>query len=105
MCIVQHEFGIFGGDNGVYLLPLLHALEIPFMVTFHTVLKEPSFIQKSIVREIAARASKMVVMSQLAIDFLVNIYGVSAEKVQLIEHGVPDFSELTNPQQYRYPTP
>ncbi|UYQ94684.1 glycosyltransferase [Chitinophaga horti] len=100
ICIVQHEFGIFGGDNGVYLLPLLHALEIPFFVTFHTVLKEPSFIQKSIVREIAQRASRIVVMSQLAIDFLVNIYGVSSEKVQLIEHGVPDFSELTNPQQY-----
>ncbi|WP_295129387.1 glycosyltransferase [uncultured Chitinophaga sp.] len=100
ICIVQHEFGIFGGDNGVYLLPLLHALEIPFIVTFHTVLKEPSFIQKSIIREIAQRASKIVVMSQLAIDFLSNIYGVSSDKISLIEHGVPDFSELTNPQQY-----
>lgn len=100
ICIVQHEFGIFGGENGVYLLPLLHALEIPFIVTFHTVLKEPSFLQKSIVREIAGRAAKMVVMSQLAIDFLVNIYGVPADKISLIEHGVPDFSELTNARQY-----
>ena len=41
VCVLEHEFGIFGGQNGVYILPLLHRLEIPLMVTLHTVLKTP----------------------------------------------------------------
>src|SRR5690554_6883775 len=26
ICVLQHEFGIFGGDSGVYILPLLHQI-------------------------------------------------------------------------------
>lgn len=37
-CILQHEFGIFGGQDGIYILPLLHELEIPLIVTLHTVM-------------------------------------------------------------------
>src|SRR3982751_3998658 len=43
ICILEHEFGIFGGQSGIYILPLLHRLEIPFMAVFHTVLKTPSY--------------------------------------------------------------
>jgi hypothetical protein len=45
ICILQHEFGIFGGDSGVYILPLIHRLRVPLVVTFHTVLKNPSFLE------------------------------------------------------------
>src|SRR6056300_1594316 len=31
LCILEHEFGIFGGHSGVYVLPLLHKLEIPII--------------------------------------------------------------------------
>ena len=31
ICILEHEFGIFGGQNGVYILPLLYRLEIPLL--------------------------------------------------------------------------
>src|SRR5690349_20140378 len=24
VCILEHEYGIFGGQNGIYVLPLLH---------------------------------------------------------------------------------
>ena len=37
ICVLQHEYGIYGGQNGVYILPLLHRLEIPLIVTLHTV--------------------------------------------------------------------
>src|SRR5687768_10517000 len=46
LVVVQHEFGIFGGESGIYLLPFLHQIKVPYIVTFHTVLKEPSFLQK-----------------------------------------------------------
>ena len=47
-CILQHEFGIFGGQDGVYILPLLHELEIPLIVTLHTVMQTPSNNQKEV---------------------------------------------------------
>ena len=90
VCILQHEFGIFGGQSGVYILPLLHRLEIPFIVTLHTILKTPSYNEKAILKEICKMAHKIVVMSHKAIEFLVSIYEVQREKIVLIEHGVPD---------------
>ena len=38
---VQHEYGIFGGDDGGYILDFVRALRVPAIVTLHTVLKQP----------------------------------------------------------------
>lgn len=95
VCIIEHEFGIFGGDDGVFILPLLHSLEIPLIVTFHTVLKSPTYTQRSVVAEISKKAARIVVMSKKAISFLTNIYHIPQEKIILIEHGVPEFEELS----------
>jgi glycosyltransferase involved in cell wall biosynthesis len=89
-CILEHEFGIYGGQNGVYILPLLHRLEIPVMVILHTVLKSPSYNEKAVMKEICKMATKVVVMSKMAIGFLDEIYGVPLDKISFIEHGVPD---------------
>ncbi len=90
LCVLEHEFGIFGGQNGVYILPLLHRLEVPLIVTLHTILKSPSYNEKAVLQEICKMASKIVVMSHKAIEFLVSIYDVSQEKIAFIDHGVPD---------------
>ncbi len=98
ICILEHEFGIFGGQNGVYILPLLHRLTIPLVVTLHTVIKTPSYTEKMILQEINRMAQKIVVMSKKAVELLTGIYGVPEEKIALIEHGVPDLKfnqELT----------
>ncbi len=88
--MLEHEFGIYGGESGVYILPLLHRLEKPLFSVLHTILKEPSYAQKLIIQEIAARSVKLLVMSRRGIDFLVKIYGIDPEKIQYVEHGVPD---------------
>jgi glycosyltransferase involved in cell wall biosynthesis len=90
ICILQHEFGIYGGGSGVYILPLIHRLQIPLIVTLHTILKTPSYNEKAILKEICKMAQGIVVMSQKAIEFLTSIYDVPEEKIFLIEHGVPD---------------
>lgn len=90
ICLLEHEFGIFGGQNGVYILPLLHRLKIPLVVTLHTVLQTPSYNEKAVLKEICKMASRLVVMSNKAIGFLTNVYEVPKEKIALIEHGVPD---------------
>ncbi|MEI9807053.1 MAG: glycosyltransferase [Bacteroidota bacterium] len=89
VCILEHEFGIFGGQNGVYILPLLHRLKIPVIAVLHTVLKTPSYNEKAILTAISRIASKVVVMTHKAVEFLKTIYGISGRQIEIIEHGVP----------------
>ncbi|SFB74856.1 Glycosyltransferase involved in cell wall bisynthesis [Flagellimonas taeanensis] len=89
-CILEHEFGIYGGLSGIYILPLLHRLNIPLITTLHTILETPSYNEKAILKEICKMSDKVVVMSHKAIHFLVETYDVPKEKIVLIEHGVPD---------------
>lgn len=95
-CIIEHEFGIYGGNSGVFLLSLINKLKKPFITILHTVLKEPSFMQQTIIKEIAAKASKIVVMSKKAVLFLNSIYQIPSSQIKLIEHGVPDLEPVLN---------
>ncbi len=90
VCILEHEFGIYGGQSGVYILPLLHRLHIPLISTLHTILETPSYTEKAILKQICKMSDKLVVMSHKAIQFLEDIYDVPTEKIARIEHGVPD---------------
>lgn len=89
-CILEHEFGIYGGESGIYILPLINRLEKPLISILHTILKDPSYVQRIIIREIAEQSSKIIVMSKRAVEFLTTIYDIPADKIQIIEHGVPD---------------
>ncbi|HET8827717.1 MAG TPA: glycosyltransferase [Pelobium sp.] len=93
VCIMQHEFGIYGGDSGVYVLPLINRIEKPLITILHTVLQEPNYLQKLIIQDIALHSAKIVVMAKKAVDFLIGIYGIDREKIALIEHGVPNYSD------------
>ena len=90
VCILEHEFGIFGGQNGIYILPLLYRLKIPLIVTLHTVLKNPSYNERAVLVEICKIAQSIVVMSQTAVNMLVEEYNIPQEKIVEIAHGVPD---------------
>src|SRR5260221_6742224 len=90
VCIMEHEFGIYGGESGIYILPLINRIEKPLISILHTVLKDPSYVQRIIIREIVEQSSKIIVMSRRAVEFLTNIYDIPVEKIQIIEHGVPD---------------
>ncbi|OFY58751.1 MAG: glycosyl transferase [Bacteroidetes bacterium RBG_19FT_COMBO_42_10] len=102
LCILEHEFGIFGGQDGVYILSLLHRLEIPLIVTIHTIIKSPSYNEKAILMEICRMANKIVVMSHKAIEFLTSIYNVEREKIVFADHGVPDiqFSQVQSKEEF-----
>ena len=89
-CILQHEFGIYGGESGIYVLPFINQIEKPIISILHTILNTPTYLQKSIIKEIAKRSAKIVVMSNKAVDFLETIYDIPSTKIQVIEHGVPD---------------
>jgi glycosyltransferase involved in cell wall biosynthesis len=91
---LQHEFGIFGGDDGAYVIDLLSRLTRPVVSTLHTVLQEPTPGQLETLKAVCARSTLVVVMAQRAIELLVDIYGVPREKIILIHHGAPDIPFL-----------
>ena len=103
-CVIEHEFGIYGGESGLYLLTLMARINKPIITILHTVLKQPNYIQQTIIQQIAKRSANIVVMSQKAIGFLTSIYHVQKEKIKYIEHGVPNLEPSpNNPIKAAYP--
>ena len=91
---LQHEFGIFGGDDGSYVIDLLSHLTRPAVTTLHTVLQEPTTGQLETLKAVCTHSTLVVVMAQKAIELLVDVYGVPREKILLIHHGAPDIPFL-----------
>lgn len=89
LCI-QHEFGIYGGSAGSHLLALLKEVRIPVVTTLHTVLTDPNPAQRTVMDELVRRSDRLVVMAQKGKHILLDTYGVSAEKIDVIPHGIPD---------------
>ena len=87
---LQHEYGIFGGKSGNYIIELLKHLKMPVITTLHTVLREPNLDQRVVMHKIAARSDRLIVMSQHSSRILQEVFGVPAEKIDLIPHGIPD---------------
>ena len=88
--VVQHEFGIFGGPAGDYLLNLLGRLRMPVVTTLHTVLIEPNPDQRRVMEALLVRSSKLVVMAEKGREILRDTYAVPEDKIAVIPHGVPD---------------
>jgi glycosyltransferase involved in cell wall biosynthesis len=87
---LQHEYGIFGGKSGNYIIELLKRLKMPVITTLHTVLREPNLDQRVVMHKIAARSERLIVMSQYSSRILQEVFRVPAEKIDLIPHGIPD---------------
>ena len=87
---IEHEFGIFGGEeNGEFLIAFLEKLEKPVVVTFHSVLPDPSPERMRVVKAIAKRSRAITVMAQTGVDILSDVYGIDKKKIYVIPHGVP----------------
>ncbi len=87
---VQHEFGIYGGPDGRYLLSFLENLKKPVVTTLHTILDKPSDSQKEILSKICKLSSEVVILADKGFELLTEIYGVSKSKIKKIHHGAPD---------------
>jgi len=87
---VQHEYGIYGGPAGEYLLALLDRLTIPVIVTLHTILENPNDDQRRVMDGLLKRAARAIVMADIGRDILMRIYGADPRTIMMIPHGVPD---------------
>ncbi len=86
---VQHEYGIFGGKAGGYLLTLLRKLRMPIVTTVHTILGKPDSMQRRAMNEVARLSRRLVVMSAHGADLLHSVHNVAEDKIDIIPHGIP----------------
>ena len=89
LLVIEHEFGIYGGERGEYLLDLIENLQIPFVTTLHTVLPAPDAKQRHIINVLGQKGEKIVTMASNTIDILKNVYGIDPSEIAVINHGVP----------------
>ena len=89
---VQHEFGIYGGPAGGYLLSLLKEVRMPIVTTLHTVLENPTVDQRKVMAELTRLSDRLVVMGQKGVEILHEVYKVPVAKVDVIAHGIPDLA-------------
>lgn len=97
---VQHEYGIFGGPAGSYILELLGKLRMPVVTTLHTVLPDPDPKQRAVLRQLADLSDRLVVMAHKAVDILQTHYDIGPDKVAYIPHGIPDMP-FVDPNYYK----
>src|SRR5690349_23543451 len=87
--LLQHEYGIFGGRDGEYVLSFARELAQPLVVTLHTVLSEPTRHQAEVMSELCAEAELVIVMTDTARRLLVDSGVCPEEKVRVVPHGAP----------------
>jgi polysaccharide biosynthesis protein PslF len=87
---IQHEYGLFGGPWGSYLLRFMDRVRQPIALTLHTVLPDPDSALLSVTQRLIARSATTIVLAQSAMDILRRDYGVPGAKLRFIPHGVPN---------------
>lgn len=93
---VQHEYGIYGGDDGEYILDLIKSLKKPAVATLHTVLQRPSPNQKRIIQEMGELCEVLIVMVKTGRQILIDSYGIDPAKITVIPHGVPNVHRISS---------
>ena len=91
---LQHEYGIFGGRRGSFIVELAQNLKPPLITTLHTILKDPLAEERKIIHQLSELSDSLVVMSERGVDFLRDIYQVPQSKIALIHHGIEDLPFL-----------
>jgi polysaccharide biosynthesis protein PslF len=87
VALIQHEYGIYGGPDGDEVVQIMAGLRVPSIVVAHTVLKDPTPHQRSVLESVLASANQVVVMSEVARQRLCAGFAVDCHKVTTISHG------------------
>jgi glycosyltransferase involved in cell wall biosynthesis len=87
--LLQHEYGIFGGRDGEYVLSFAEELAQPLVVTLHTVLSEPTPHQLAVLSSLCERAELVIVMTDTASRLLLECGACAEEKIRVVPHGAP----------------
>jgi glycosyltransferase involved in cell wall biosynthesis len=100
--LVQHEYGIYGRDDGHGVVDVVEALTVPSIVVLHTVLRHPTPRQRRILARLVDHADLAVTMTATARQRLVDSYGADPARVVVIPHGA--FDHRIGRRRHRRPT-
>lgn len=89
LVVLEHEFGIFGGEAGEYIIDFVKELKKPLITTFHTIFADPPMPYRRIQQSIADESDAIIVMNRQAISYLKRAYRLPEEKIYYIPHGSP----------------
>lgn len=87
VAIIHHDFSVYGGADGAEVIDILGELQVPSIVVTHAVLKDPTPHQRQILGTVAAKADRIVAMSEVAQQRLCATYAVDRRKIAVIAHG------------------
>ena len=87
--LLQHEYGIFGGRDGEYVLSFARELAQPLVVTLHTVLSKPSAHQLEVLSALCDEAERVIVMTHTAERLLAELGACDVDKIRVVPHGAP----------------
>jgi glycosyltransferase involved in cell wall biosynthesis len=87
--LLQHEYGIFGGTDGEYVLSFARELTRPLVLTLHTVLSDPTENQREVLTALCEEAERVIVMTETAQRLLLEMKGCAPEKIRVVQHGAP----------------
>jgi glycosyltransferase involved in cell wall biosynthesis len=85
--LVQHEFGIFPGNDGSDVLQLLRDVHVPVLMTMHTVPLMPTQGQRNVFEALLRRTDAAVAMTEVAHQRCLSVFDVEPDKVVTIPHG------------------
>jgi glycosyltransferase involved in cell wall biosynthesis len=89
---IQHEYGLFGGRDGEYVLDFMRRVKKPIVMTLHTVLPHPEGHFKDITQAMFDEASAVVVLARAAVPMILDNFDMPAERIHVIPHGIPVFT-------------
>lgn len=87
---VQHDTGIWGGEDDSHVLDFVGMLSLPVVTTLHTLRSQPTEAQLGVMQGLLRQTFSTVVMSRAAADVVTDIYGADPARVHIIPRGVPD---------------
>ena len=87
---LQHEYGIFGGEDGSFILRFLEAVNKPVVTSLHSVLAEHSEHRSKLTQRILDLSDSVVIMTSGAKKVLLETFVVDPRKLKIIAHGVPN---------------
>jgi glycosyltransferase involved in cell wall biosynthesis/predicted transcriptional regulator len=87
---IQHEYGLFGGDWGDYLLTFMEKLKKPMITTLHTILPDPNTDAERVLTEVIRLSYRIVVLARAGSRILEERYDALPDKIRYIPHGCPN---------------
>ncbi len=104
LCLIQHEFGLFGGNRKEYIFDFVNNLKVPLVVVLHTIPIDPKYNthlwRTNHIKQLARKTKQFITISYAGKQGLINL-GINPDQVTVIIHGAPKMPSLSEKHSLR----